>query len=315
MTIGNISTVTSSSTFNQIPDWYTDLWQASRLGKLDEIKSIIENFNITPENFLRHFEQCVMVAGREGHKNIIDFFLSLESMLEAITLKSLTYTLDPGSEDFASEDHRKEIIDDILSRLDKDPSISPEYLHEVFKAALANNRIKIVEAIIKFIDPKHVYETLKSILEKNCIESEGITIFRYYEDIIEIIINSLIPEYLHNAFSGLDWATQHLKMNINSISAECLCKVLHVFLGKENEQEIKDVINSESILCSDSYGEAFVHAAKSSQIDIIQLFINSNRFKVLDSVYLDQALASSNTEIKQMIKTSDRVKNLNITAF
>ena len=106
MTIGNISTVTSSSAYNrsdnQEPDWYKHLWQASRLGNLDEIKSIINNFEITPESSPGYFEQCFMVAGREGRKDIIDYFLSLNA-LKAISLKSLTYALDPGQEDFASE--------------------------------------------------------------------------------------------------------------------------------------------------------------------------------------------------------------------
>ncbi|MEK7339854.1 MAG: hypothetical protein WBD50_06295 [Candidatus Rhabdochlamydia sp.] len=219
MTIGNISTVTSSSAYNQEPDWYKSLWQASRLGKLDEIKSIIENFNITPESSPGHFEQCVMVAGREGYKNIIDFFLSLENTLKAITLKGLTYALDPGSECFASEDHRKEIIDDILSRLDKDSSISPEYLHEVFKAALAKNRIKVVEAITKFIDPEHIFEALKSMSKRGCtgdIESEGVTTSRYYGDLIKATINSLTPERSYGV----------LKIALNNNHAEVVMAII-----------------------------------------------------------------------------------------
>ena len=206
MTISNISTSMPSNTY-QASDWYKDLWQASRLGKLDEIKSIIKNSNITPESSPRHFEQCFMVAGREGHKDIIDFFLSL-NMLKKITLKSLVYTLDPGSEDFASENNRKEIIDGVLRFIqsDKDPSILSEYLYKVFKAALANDCIQAVKAIIKLIDPEHAHEALRSILIKNSIESEGFTTSRDYRDHREIIINSLTPEHLHKAFSGLDWA-------------------------------------------------------------------------------------------------------------
>jgi hypothetical protein len=226
MTIGNISTITSSSAYNQKPDnqepdWYKSLWQASRLGELNEVKSIIEDFNITPESSPGHFEQCVMVAGREGHKNIIDFFLSLGKTLEAITLKSLTYALDPDLEDFASEDDRKEIIESVLNfiQLNKDPSILPEYLYEVFKAALAKNRIKVVGAITKFIDPEHVYEALKSMSKRGCtgdIESEGFTTSRYYGDLIKATINSLTSERSYEV----------LKIALNDNHAELVMTII-----------------------------------------------------------------------------------------
>jgi hypothetical protein len=67
-------------------------------------------------------------------------------------------------------------------------------LYDLFRAALANNRINLVKAITKSIDPSHLYDALKAILETNCIESEGYTTNRGYAELIEVTINSLSPE-------------------------------------------------------------------------------------------------------------------------
>lgn len=192
MTISNISTVTPSSADNQKPDWSTSLWQASRGGNLDEVKSIIKRSHITLEDFPGEFAGCFIAAGEKGHKDLIEYFLSLNA-IKIIGLKYLVYGLES---DLASEFHG-ELVDTTVKfiKSGKDSSILPEYrLGEVFKAALAYNRIKLVEAITESIDPSYLYGALESMLEENCIESEDSTISRYYGDLIKATITSLTPE-------------------------------------------------------------------------------------------------------------------------
>ncbi|VHO03654.1 hypothetical protein [Candidatus Rhabdochlamydia sp. T3358] len=238
MTIGNTPKATFSIIFNQTHNWYENLWQDSRQGNLNEIKSRIEQFHIKLEDFPSEFAGCFMIAAKEGHKDIIDFFLSVNA-LKVIGLKQLVHGLNSGLDQAPVLKSHKEILDAVIDsiKLDQDPS----RLYEVFKAALANDCIKAVEAITKSIDPMFLYDALKSMLEKKCIESEGFTTSRYYKDLIEAIINSLTPELSWKIIkinAGLtDNSMKVIKAITKSIDPSFLYNALKSSLEEKNHAE------------------------------------------------------------------------------
>lgn len=193
----NVSATTSSSAFyKEILTWEESLCQASEEGNLHEIKSIMKCSKKMLANFPEEFARCFMIAAEKGHKDIIDFFLSLGAV-KIISLKWLVQGLNSGLEQDPVLESHKEIVDMVINSIksDKESGIIPECcLSEVFKAALANHCIKVVEAITKFIEPAFVYDALKSMIEEKCIESEGVTVFRSYKDLIKAVISSLTPE-------------------------------------------------------------------------------------------------------------------------
>ena len=383
MTINHISKPILPNAFNQSSSnqWYGDLWQASKRGDLREIESILGKESITLADFPGEFTQCFLVAATKGHKDIINFFISA-NIVKVIKLKWLVLALNSG---------HKEIVDAVISSIKSDenfPALPKDRLAKIFNAALANDCIETVKAIAKFIEPQSLNDALRSILEKNFIESEGFRVSRYYgghvratiasltpellwkiievnagivssgstngsTKVVKAVIESIDPLFLYNALKSSIAGKRHAKklrdlayyenlmritissLNpellcrvllmsahnkvtktiVNSISSNCLCQVLHLSLEQNYAKFIKNIIESESILYSDNYGRAFVQAVQNHQIDVVQLFIDSNRFVTLRSEYLDQALAISRERIGQMIRNSDRVRGLNIFEF
>jgi hypothetical protein len=159
---------------------------------------------------LLNIGQCFIVAAREGHKNIIDFFIASNMPIGPKDLNdSLAAALNGNHIETA----------DILIH-----SRTKEALYEVFKTALANNCIQVIEATTKHIELGYLYESLVFLLEKNRIESEGFTSSTYYENLITTIIHSLTPELsweiLQNALAH---NCENLVMRIiKSISTEKL---------------------------------------------------------------------------------------------
>ena len=167
-----------SNVFSQGMTLYQALWYASKAGDLHEVKSII-NHSKSPIK-KEEMGQCFIVAAREGHKNIIDLFIASNIPIGPKDLNDSLAAALKGNHIATAN---------ILIH-----SRTKEALYEALKAALANNCIQVVETITKYMEPGYLYDTLGFLLEKNRIESEGLTVSTYYEDLIEAIVRSLTPE-------------------------------------------------------------------------------------------------------------------------
>lgn len=154
------------------------MWDASKAGDFHKVVSIINQ----SKSLIKKEElgQCFIIAARKGHKNIIDFFITSNI---PIGPKDLNDSLAA-----ALKENHTELANILISSRNK------EALYEVFKVALANNCIQVIETITKHIEPEYLYDALEFLLEKNRIESEGFITSTYYENLIETTINSLTPE-------------------------------------------------------------------------------------------------------------------------
>lgn len=157
---------------------YRDLWHASRIGDFNRAVSIVNQSKSPIKQ--EELGQCFIVAASKGHKNIIDFFIALNIPIHPTDLRS--------SLAVALESNHKETADILIN------SVSKDALYEVFKSALANDCIRVVEAITKYIAPEHVFEVLESMLEEHCIKWAGLRTVKYCGYLIETTIRSLTPE-------------------------------------------------------------------------------------------------------------------------
>ncbi|MGL4539863.1 MAG: hypothetical protein ACRCU0_02665 [Candidatus Rhabdochlamydia sp.] len=167
-----------SHVFSQGRTLYQALWYASKEGDFHRVESIIKQ----SKSHIKKEEigQCFIAAARDGHTNIIDFFIASNMPIAPKDLNdSLAAALTGNYIETAN----------ILIH-----SRTKEALYEAFKVALSNNCVQVIEATTKHIEPGCLYESLVFLLEKNRIESEGFTSSTYYEDLIETIIRSLTPE-------------------------------------------------------------------------------------------------------------------------
>ena len=162
--------------------------------------------------------------------------------------------LNSGLEQDPVLESHKEIVDMVINSIksDKESGIIPECcLSEVFKAALANHCIKVVEAITKFIEPAFVYDALKSMIEEKYIESEGVTVVRSYKDLIKAVISSLTPKHSWKIIevdagvvnAGSTSHTKVIQAITESMDPSFLCNALKSCIEKK-----KDCAENPSVL-------------------------------------------------------------------
>lgn len=194
--------------------------------------------------------------------------------------KGLNLSLEKN---FAKSTGYAKIKNIIITFASKEPRHTFKYyfLCDAFRYALQHHYTRLIEASINFIHPEELIDCLK---KENLIRAERLETNKNFLFITKIFLDKS--------------------------SLTKLCEFLYALADKNYIKQAETIINSTYILHSTNYGKAFVQAL---QLDIIQLFTKSKRFDTIRSEDLDEALQSPYSHIQEMIKNTNRIKNLNIT--